>query len=139
MTDEQSFLFDFTHVDNFMDQWNLAFKLSDMNTSNNFELVFCSDSPNNGNECLNTGGAINTSVVTIEDVVPCSLKWENNSISLRNSATWNVTGETPLKAVFLRVASSGFVMAYCINISEFMCTSQIVFESGLTFWRIIDE
>jgi len=141
MVDEQSFLFDFSHVDNFMTQWNLAFKLSDMNSSNNFELVFCTDSPNNVRECLTSGGAIDTNNVTIatDGVVPCSLKWENNTISLRNDATWNIDGEIPLKSIFLRVANNGYVMAYCINISEFNCTNKLTFEGGVAFWRIIDE
>lgn len=140
MVEPQSFLFDFTRVDSFFDQWNLAFKLTDMTTSNNFELVFCYDAPNNIEECLN-GTVLDESKVSIAQngVVPCSLKWEDNGISLRNNATWNIVNESPLKAIFLRVRSNKYVMSYCINIEEFTCTNKIIFEGGLLFWRIIYE
>ena len=142
MVDEQSFLFDFSHVDSFMEQWNLSFKLSDMNSTNNFELVFCSDSPNNIRECLNSGGGINTDTVTFRngsDVVPCSLKWEDNSISIRDNATWNIgEAEIPLKSIFLRT-TGGYVIGYCINISEFIVTNKLTFDANTTLWRIIDD
>lgn len=142
MTDTQSFLFDFTRVDNFIEQLNLTFKLSEMNTSNNFQLVFCSDSPNNIEDCLTSGGALNTSEVTTatNGVIDFSLKWERDAISIRNDVTWNIgANAVPLKSVFIRHKSSGYVMAYCIHISEFTVTNKIIFDAGTVLWRFIDE
>ena len=141
MTDSQSFLFDFTRVDDFMDQWNLSFKLSDMATANNFQLVFCTDAPNNIRECLTSGGALDVNAVTIPSggAVDCSLKWEDNAISIRSDTTWNITGEVPLKAVFIRNKANGYVMAYCIHISEFTVTNKIIFDGGTVLWRIYDD
>ena len=137
MVDAQGFIFDFTRVKDFFDNWNILFKLSDMNTSNNFKLVFCSDSPPNIDECLNAGGGINTNVVTVADTVYCSLKWENETISIRNDTTWNIDGEVPLRAVFL--VSNNYVMAYSINMSEFIVSNKIVFDEGTKLWSIYDE
>ena len=140
MTDTQSFLFDFSRVDNFIEQFNSIFKISEMNANNNFELIFCSDSPNNIKDCLTSGGGLNSEVTpALNGVVPCSLKWENNTISIRNSITWNI-GENPvpLKSVFIRHSATGFVMAYCIHITEFIVTNKIIFDGGTVLWRFVD-
>ena len=145
---EQSFLFDFTRVKSFFEQWNVAFKLTDMNSSNNFRLVFASDSPNNIDDCLDNG-VIDEDVVTYatqtvggvtsDAIIPMSLKYENDTISIRNDTTWNIGNEPmPLKSVFI-TTTDGYVMAYSINISEFTVTNKIVFEGGVTLWRIIDD
>ena len=142
--DTQSFLFDFARSPTLFDQWNISFKLSDMvdtgNSNANFELVFCDDSPNNIRECLNSGGGIDESAVHTVDEVGCDLKWENNTLSIRNDVTWNIGDrEVSLKAIFLRDATSQYVLSYCINISEFIVTNQLIFDGGIALWRIYDE
>jgi len=145
-----SFLFDFTRVDTFIEQLNLTYKLSEMDGDENnpqFQLVFCSDSPNNISDCLTSGGALNsdvtiapTSTPNVDASIDCSLKWENNTISLGNEVIWSIgNNAVPLKAVFIRHKTSGYVMAYCIHITEFTVTNQIVFDEGTVFWRFVDE
>ena len=147
---EISFLFDFTRVDTFIEQLNLTYKMSEMDgdeNNPNFEMVFCSDSPNNIRDCLTTGGGLNsdvtiapTSTPNVDAVIDCALKWENDTISLGSELTWSIgNSPVPLKAIFIRHKASGYVMGYCIHIAEFTVTNQIVFDEGTAFWRFVDE
>lgn len=120
-----------------MDDWNIKFKLLEMNDSNNFQLVFSSYAPSNIDECLS--GDVLSSDVTIAATVDCSLKWTSASglIQVRNDATWNVGDNTvPLKAVFVRHKSSGYVMGYSINMNSFEVTNTVTLEENTILWSV---
>lgn len=143
----QSYLFDFQTVPTFFDNWNVNFKLMEMNTSNKFQFVFCDYAPDNIEQCLN-GTVLNTSTVTIaknylnqDAVVDCSLAWDSASrtISLRDDVEWNVgDGNAYLKAVFLRNKDTGYVMGYCIHMNSFDVTNKVTFDEGTVLWSISD-
>lgn len=134
-----SYLFDFTRVPSFFENWNIKFKVLEMNDTNNFQLVFCDYSSDNISDCLNLDGTINTTNVNIAQTVDCSLKWENEVISIRNNTTWNIgNNKKLLKAVFLRHKNSGYVLGYSININSFDVTNTVTFEADTILWSIID-
>lgn len=136
---EQSFLFDFTRTDNFFDEWNNSFLTSEMSGGNNFQLVFCTDTPNNIKDCL-TNGRLNSDVtIATGGVVDCGLTWNNETISLTNDATFNIGDEeVTLKAVFLRHKQTGYVLYYSININAFDVTNEVIFDEGTIFLSIHD-
>lgn len=136
----QSYIFDFQRVPSFFDNWNIQFKLLEMNDSNNFQLVFSSYAPSNISECLS--GDVLSSDVTVASTVDCSLKWTSDTglIQIRNDATWSIGDSTvPLKAVFLRHKSSGYVMGYSINMNSFEVTNTVTLEADTILWSISDE
>ncbi len=139
MSEEQSFLFDFQRSPSFLDNFNVKFHLLEMNSSSNFQIVFSTYAPTNIQDCLNDDGTLNDDV-TIQESVDCSLKWENEIISVRNDVTWNI-GDAyyPLKAVFVRNKSNGYVMGYSINITSFEVTNEVIFEEGTILWSFRDE
>ena len=107
-------------------------------STDNFSFVFCSTAPSNINECL-SDGALNTSVVTVIDSVDCPLTWENNQISVGNDATLTI-GDTrvPLKAIFLKDKTTGFVLGYAINGNSFEVTNEIQFDEGTVMFTLYD-
>lgn len=139
MSEEQSFLFDFQRSPTFLDNMNVKFHLLEMNSSNNFQVVFSTYAPTNIEDCLNADGSLNSDV-TIQSSLDCSLKWENDIISIRNDVTWNI-GDAyyPLKAVFIRNKSNGYVMGYSINITSFEVTNEVIFEEDTILWSFRDE
>ena len=139
MSEEQSFLFDFQRSPTFLDNMNVKFHLLEMNSSNNFQVVFSTYAPTNIEDCLSSDGTLNSDV-TIQASLDCSLKWENDIISIRNDVTWNI-GDTyyPLKAVFIRNKSNGYVMGYSINITSFEVTNEVIFEEDTILWSFRDE
>lgn len=139
MSEEQSFLFDFQRSPTFLDNMNVKFHLLEMNSSNNFQVVFSTYAPTNIQDCLNSDGTLNSDV-TIQESLDCSLKWENDIISIRNDVTWNI-GDAyyPLKAVFIRNKSNGYVMGYSINITSFEVTNEVIFEEDTILWSFRDE
>lgn len=139
MSEEQSFLFDFQRSPTFLDNMNVKFHLLEMNSSNNFQVVFSTYAPTNIQDCLNSDGTLNSDV-TIQESLDCSLKWENDIISIRNDVTWNI-GDVyyPLKAVFIRNKSNGYVMGYSINITSFEVTNEVIFEEDTILWSFRDE
>lgn len=140
MADIQGFLFDFSRVTDFFDQWNVIFKTTDMDGSNRFQLVFCTDSPTNIQDCLDAG-KLNSSV-TIADggVIDCGLTWKDETITLSSDVTFNIGDEElTLKSVFLRHKASQYVMGYSININAFDVTNEVIFDEGTVFYSIFDE
>ncbi len=137
MSEVQSFLFDFKRVEDFWEMWNIKFPISEMGSSNKFQLVFCTDSPNNIEDCL-TNGSLNSNV-TIYTSKDCTLEWSNHTISIKDDVTWNIGDyEVTLKAVFLRNKATGYVMGYNINIDNFDITNKLVFDGGTLLWSIHD-
>ena len=139
MSEEQSFLFDFQRSPTFLDNMNVKFHLLEMNSSNNFQVVFSTYAPTNIQDCLSSDGTLNSDV-TIQESLDCCLKWENDIISIRNDVTWNI-GDAyyPLKAVFIRNKSNGYVMGYSINITSFEVTNEVIFEEDTILWSFRDE
>ncbi len=139
MSEIQSFLFDFKKVSDFWDNWNIKFKIADMGVADKFQLVFCTYAPNSIEDCLNNG-QINTTNVTVSDVIDCTLDWEDNTISFGEDATLTIgDDELMLKAIFLRDKTTEYVMAYSINLTEFDVTNTLTFDEGTILWSIKDE
>jgi len=137
MSEVQSYLFDFQRVPLFFDNWNNQFTVAEMNASSNFQFVFSDYCPTNIEDCLSSG--VLSDDVNVLATVDCSLKWENEIISVRSDATWNIsTSVYPLKAVFLRCKRTGFVLGYCINVNSFEVTNKVKIEGGTILWSIED-
>jgi len=137
MSEIQSYLFDFTEVDDFFDNWNVKFSTTDMDGSNKFQLVLASYSPTNISECLNANGTLNTTNVTGTRVLDCGLIWNNRTIKLAFDVDFNIGNSiVPLKAVFLRHKSTGYVMGYSININSFNITNHLIYDADSIFYSI---
>ena len=133
----QSYLFDFYRVDTFFEQFNKKFDVSDMDGTNNFEIVVSSYSPNNINECLNNDGTLNTSVVTGTYVQNLPLLWANNTVKVAFDVTFNFgTSIVPLKSLFIRDKTTGYVMGYSIFMTTFNVTNQLVLDADTILWSI---
>ena len=137
MTEVQSYLFDFNRVSTFFDEWNNKFSVSDMDGSNKFEVVVSSYSPNNINECLNANGTLNTSVVTGTYSQNLPLTWANDTIKVAFDVTFNFgTSIVPLKSLFIKHKSIGYVMGYSIFMATFNVTNQLVLDADTVLWSI---
>lgn len=133
----QSYIFDFSRVDTFFDEWNKKFDVEDMNGSNNFEVVVSSYSPNNINECLNADGTLNTSVVTGIYSQNLALLWANNIIKVAFDVTFNFGNNiVPLKSAFIRDKVTGYVMGYSIFMNTFNVTNQLIIDAETILWSI---
>ena len=133
----QSYLFDFYRVDTFFEQFNKKFEVADMDGSNNFEIVVSSYSPNNISECLNSNGTLNTSVVTGTYVQNLPLLWANNTVKVAFDVTFNFgTSIVPLKSLFIRDKTTGYVMGYSIFMTTFNVTNQLVLDADTILWSI---
>ena len=133
----QSYLFDFYRVDTFFEQFNKKFDVSDMDGTNNFEIVVSSYSPNNISECLNNDGTLNTTVVTGTYVQNLPLLWANNTVKVAFDVTFDFsTNIVPLKSLFIRDKSTGYVMGYSIFMNTFNVTNQMVFDADTILWSI---
>ena len=139
MTDTQSYIFDIKEVPSFFDDWNIKFRVMDMDgTSTKFKLVFSDYAPSNIEDCLN-GGILNTSQVNVASSVDCKLNWDKDSriISVKGDTVWNIGDNTyPLKAVFLCNKSDDYVLGYCIHITSFDVTNKVKIEDGTILWSI---
>ena len=140
MTDVQSYIYDFQRVPRFFDDFNIKFKVIDMDgASSNFQIVYCTYAPNNIDDCLASDGKL-SSDVTVQQAVDCKLKWEDDTIYLKDNTTWNIGDSIyPLKAVFIRDKATQYVLGYCINITSFEVTNKIIFDDGTILWSITDE
>ena len=147
---EQSIVFDFTRVEDFMDDYNIEFFVADMDGVNkNYEFVIADDSPDNIDECLDSDGAIDTSEVhtlNIGDDGEVSLlysKGVNGSrvISLGSSDVVMDVGDenVSMKAMFLRSLSTGYVLAYCILARPVPITESVIFPASGLVWTIRNE
>lgn len=157
---ERSYLFDFSRVDDFFENFNVAFFISEMwevtgqnsetgayeydngDGTNCYELVLISNGGDNISEYLDEYGCLDTSTVTVLDTQSCGLDWYNKgngeaTIELHGSVTFTIgTDISPLKAVLLRDSSTGYVMGYSINMQPFTVTNQVVFDDNIIFWDI---
>lgn len=134
----KSLALDFQRTPLFFDNWNNNFKVSDMNTGNNFKFVFASSSAENIDFCLN-GNIIDTVNVTIVDTEVCSLKWENEVISVREDVVWDI-GDTneSLQSVFLTTGDDKCVLGYSIFKTPYNVTNQVIIEADTVLWSIVD-
>lgn len=147
MSDIQSVPFDFQSVDDFLDEWNLQFRLNDMtNTANKFQLVLASYCPDNINQCL-TNGQLNSNVTiaTISgtaQIKDCPLVWDTVNNEIRSGTadvTFNLSTNTfPLKAIFLRTYA-GYVMGYSITSTPIKVTNEVILEANTILWSVANE
>lgn len=147
---EQSIIFGFTRVENFMDDYNIEFFVDDMNgTDKNYEFVIADSSPDNIGDCLNSDGTLNTTevhTINIGDDGEVSLlysKGVNGSriISLGSSDVVLDVGDenVSLKALFLRSISTGYVLAYSILARSVPITNEVIFPATGVVWTIRND
>lgn len=134
----QSYIFDFKRVPSFFENWNIQFTVNEMQlNSNKFQIVYCTHAPSNIYDCLN--GGVLSSDVTVGASIDLSLKYEDDTISVRNDCTWNAgTTVYSLKAIFIRHKGSGYVMGYSINNVSFDVSNTVKLEAGTVLWSFED-
>ena len=140
---EQSYIFDFSRVPSFFEHFNIDFNVADMDGSNNYELVWVAyGDGTNIDDYLNSQDGTLASTVTVYATQSCGLDWVNDefgdaTIELHDAVEFSVGDNTiPLKAIFLRDATTGYVMGYCINNVAFTVTNKAVFDEDVIFWDI---
>lgn len=151
MTDIQSYVFDFTRVPRFMDDINRedCFDTDDMDgVNNNYEFVFATSCPANIDDCLTVNGTIDTTNVSLysSGTGACKLLWShgvngNRVMSIANNSVTIDIGDVDieLKAMFLRDATTGYVLAYSINDRAVMVTNQVIFPVNGVLWSYRNE
>ena len=137
--EEQSYIFDFQRTPLFWEKWNISFTVAKMKQDAvNFEVVYCTHAPNNIDDCLNQDGTLNNNV-EIAGVALLRLKYDEGIISVRSQSAYHIGDSIiPLKAVFIRDRSTGFVMGYSINTVAFEVTNNVILREGTILWSIID-
>lgn len=137
----QSFIFDFHRVPRFFEDWNNNFSIGAMKRDNSsfFQVVYCSIAPDNIEDCLN-GGVLDTGAVSVSASVDLSLKYDKEVISVGSDCTWNVGANViqPIKAVFIRNKSNGYVMGYSIFDNAIEVTNVVKLEKDTILWSIVD-
>lgn len=146
------YIFDFTRVDNFLDDINRegCFDTQDMDgLTPNYRMVLVSDCPNDIEECIDDDGTLDTEKVTViqtdtEDG-ECALLWSKGingerTMSIAQSTVVYDLGDRneELKAVFLvnTVEGSGYVLAYAINSYSFPVDGEIILPVDGMIWSI---
>ena len=157
---EQSYLFDFARVDNFIENINVAFFFEEMWTvigidssgnktyptgqsvEDSFELLFVEYGGDNISDYLDSDGLLDTTKVTGVHIEDCGLDWYNQgegeaTFEIHDDVTFDI-GEVniPIKAVFLRNKSTQYIMGYSINMSPFTVTNEVVFDDDVIFWDV---
>lgn len=131
---EVSHLFDWSRTSLFLQRMGKSFDLEKMNGADNFQLVFSSYAPSSIDACLTANGTLNGDV-TPTQVSDCSLKWNEETISLGADVTWSIGDAiVPLKSIFLRDKATGFVLGYSINNTAFEVTNQLKVSKDTIFW-----
>lgn len=163
---EQSYLFDFSRVDSFIDNLNVGFFIDEMfrvtgyengeytyeddTIEDNFQLVIVEYGDENIDYYLDADGylkeeiefedGVQRSDVLIED---CALDYYNrgngaSSIELHGNVVFDVgvDANIPIRAIFLRSKSTNYVMGYSINNRPFRVTNQVVFDDDVIFWDV---
>lgn len=156
---EQSYIFDFSRVDDFFENFNIKFKLADMwkvigydestgeyiydgQGSNKFELVIIEVGGDNISEYLDANGELDETAVSGIHTTTCALDWYNRgdgegTIELHGNLSFNIGDDNiPLKAILLRDDTSKYVMGYSINMNPFTVTNELVFDDDVIFWDI---
>lgn len=140
---EQSYIFDFSRVPSFFEHFNIDFNISDMDGSSaKFQLVIAEYGGVNIDEYLDASGCLDTGVVDpntllVEDCkLSCTFDdYGDATIKLAESVTFDVGDvNIPLKAIFLRDKTTGYVMGYSINLVSFNVTNAVVFDDDVIFW-----
>ena len=146
------YIFDFTRVDNFLDDINRegCFDTQDMDgLTPNYRMVLVSDCPNDIEECIDDDGTLDTEKVTViqtdtEDG-ECALLWSKGingerTMSIAQSTVVYDLGDRneELKAVFLvnTVEGSGYVLAYAINSYSFPIDGEVILPCDGMIWSI---
>ena len=141
MSEAKSYLWDFTSTPHFFSAWNDKFETVEMTPSAGdlYEFCFSDYAESNINDCLNSNGTIDTTKVHILATVNANLVWNENLniIQVGANATWNI-GDVihPVKAVFLRRKSNGYVLGYCIHINSFNVTNKVIIPKDTILWSI---
>ena len=146
------YIFDFTRVDNFLDDINRegCFDTQDMDgLTPNYRMVLVSDCPNDIEECIDDDGTLDTDKVTVIQVDSedgeCALLWSKGingerTMSIAQSTVVYDLGDRneELKAVFLvnTVEGSGYVLAYAINSYSFPIDGEIILPCDGMIWSI---
>ena len=157
---EQSFLFDFTRLDSFVENINTAFFIDEMfkvtgvdsetgnytyeddNIEDNFELVIIKYGGDNISEYIDSDGLLKSEIEADSMTETCALDYYNRgegnaTIELHDTVTFNIGDvNIPIKAVLLRSYSTGYVMGYSINTRSFSVTNEVVFDDDVIFWDI---
>ena len=147
-----NYIFDFTRVDNFLDDMNRegCFDVNDMDgITPNYRMVLASDCPNDIEECIDEDGTLNENVTLVENLGSedgeCSLLWSKGingerTISISDSTVNYDLGDNDdnLKAVFLvnTVEGSGYVLAYAINSYSFPIDGEVILPCDGVLWTI---
>lgn len=147
-----NYIFDFTRVDNFLDDMNRegCFDVNDMDgITPNYRMVLASDCPNDIEKCIDEDGTLNENVTLVENLGSedgeCSLLWSKGingerTISIGDSTVNYDLGDNDdnLKAVFLvnTVEGSGYVLAYAINSYSFPIDGEVILPCDGVLWTI---
>ena len=156
---EQSYLFDFTRVDSFIDNLNVGFFIDEMfrvvrydsetqqyeyeddNIDDNFQLVIVEYGGDNIEDYLDSDGYLTVTENIL--VTDCALDYYNrgngaSSIELHGNVEFDIGTDVniPIKAIFLRSKSTNYVMGYSINNRPFTVTNKVVFDDDVIFWDI---
>ena len=142
----QSYIFDFSRVDNFYENLNINYSISDMNgAANKFDFILSSYSYDNIEDCINSNGVLKSEVITDNDYIKdAPLVWSNNSdgtnsISLGSDVTWDLGEDiVPIKAVFLVSHSTNYVLGFCINMNPVQATNTLTFDEDTVLWTVSD-
>ena len=160
---EQSYLFDFSRVDTFIENMNVGFFIDEMyhvlrydvetqsyeyeedeEIDDAFQLVIVEYGADNIEDYLDSDGYLivddDDPLVHIED---CSLDYFNrgngsSTIELHGNVSFDIGDDVniPIKAIFLRSKSTNYVMGYSINNNPFTVTNEVVFDDDVIFWDI---
>ena len=157
---EQSYLFDFRRVEDFIENINVAFFIDEMwwvtgldndgepiypdgaTWDDAFELVIVEYGDENIKDYLTDDGLLDTTRIDGVHIMDCNLDYYNqgdgdSTFELHDTVTFNIgDANVPIKAVFLRNKSTGYVMGYSINTHAFTVTNQVVFDNDIIFWDV---
>lgn len=154
MADNQSTVFSFTRVDNFLELLidNDNIKTTDFTDSENkFKIQLAQSCEDNISQNLNANGTLNTNVVSLligQDSYDgdCSLVWQkgvnnNRYISLTNSSVnYELDdGTYMLKGAFIVHKTTGIVLAYSINSAPVPVKNYINLPVDSMIWSIVSQ
>mgnify|MGYP007013896251 CR=1 FL=1 len=146
------FVFEFTRVDNFLDDVNRDGKFDTLDMDGitpNYRMILASDCPNDIEECIDDDGTLDTDKVTViqtdSNDGQCALLWSKGingerTMSIAQSTVVYDFGDRneELKAVFLvnTVEGSGYVLAYAINSYSFPIDGEVILPCDGMIWSI---
>ena len=140
MSEIQSYLWDFTSVPSFFDDWNIEFNVRVLG-GESYEFCFCDFASTNIEDCLTSNNRLNTTNAHIIHSENCTIEWDSEArtIRVKNDVEWNIGSSTySIKALFLRKRDTGYVMGYCIHQNAFEVTNRVRIEDGTVLWSIQD-